>query len=186
MSFLIGLGIIVAIVYANSLYDHIKEKKAKKAEEQAAVGVASETEHLEAAAAVSAAPDCEVSERAADANRFSELADYIAAQLKAGRYIFGVPMQLCEQDESGKVIALDREDNIYVIETKLRPEYQDFYDQVKADRAAERKRISKGADERKVYGLVCTMQPSELLVAAAQKDTGIRIYRYCIYFENII
>jgi hypothetical protein len=129
---------------------------------------------------------CAVPEDTAGAAQVSGLADYIAGQLKNGRYIFGVPMQLCEQDETGKLIAMDREDNIYVIETVLRPEYEDLYDQVRADRSEQRKRIAKDAGERKVYGIVCTDAPSELLIAAAKKDTGIRIYRYYICFENII
>ena len=170
MYFLIGLGIILVFFYANSLYDYIKEKKAKK----------EETENQEVAAVVG-----ETRQTSADGCAFI-LSDMIEGKLKNSQNIFGLPLKLCEKDETGKIVALDREDNIYVIETNLRPEFEDFYQQVREDMNVEKRRIGKGAELRKVYGIVCVDQPSELLMAAAKKQSELRIYRYDVTFENII
>ena len=96
MYFLIGLGIILVIVYANSLYDYIKEKKAKK----------EETENQETAAVVG-----ETGQTSADGCAFI-LSDMIEGKLKNGQNIFGLPLKLCEKDETGKIVAVYREDNI--------------------------------------------------------------------------
>lgn len=177
MYFLIGLGIILVIVYANSLYDYIKEKKAKK----------EETENQETAAVVGETGQTSADGRAAAGFvKGIILSDMIEGKLKNGQNIFGLPLKLCEKDETGKIVAVDREDNIYVIETNLRPEFEDFYQQVREDMNVEKRRIGKGADLRKVYGIVCVDQPSELLMAAAKKQSELRIYRYDVTFENII
>lgn len=184
MYFLIGLGIILVIVYANSLYDYIKDKKAKKEEAEGQEQFAEDTGVSTLAGGDSSKP--------AGASKTSGhvqgiiLSELIEGKLKNGQNIFGLPLKLCEKDETGKLTALDREDNIYVIETSLRPEFEDFYEQVRVDMNAQKRRIAKGAAGRKVYGIVCVNQPSELLVAAAEKESGLRIYRYDITFENII
>lgn len=188
MYFLIGLGIILVIVYANSLYDYLKARKAKKEEtmnqELSAVN--------EIVTASENASDAGVGNLVSDgilpalhSGQGIALADIIEGKLINGQSIFGLPLKLCEKDETGKIIALDREDNIYVIETNLRSQYEDFGQQVKADMKEERRRIQKGADERKVYGIVCVNQPSELLMAVAKKESRLRIYRFDISFENI-
>ena len=113
------------------------------------------------------------------------LAEMIAYDLRQKKNIFGLPLTLCEEDE-GKLIAMDREDNIYVIETAQRPEYEELYLQVLDDMAAENKRIQKNAAARKVYAIVCVTTLPETLKLAAEKENSIRIFSYELNFRNIM
>lgn len=191
MAFLIGLGIIMAIIGVNSLYDYNKERKAKNvvqddgAKAAAGRGLPDMADVLEASDTCAAGDD----PKAAGGRGVCEglvLADVIAGKLQRKENIFGLPLTYCEQDGEGKVTAIDREDNIYVIETALRPEYTDLYEQIRADMTVESKRIQKNTDERKVYGIVCTNRPSTLLTAIVEKNPRIRIYNYDISFKNIL
>lgn len=187
MYFLIGLGIIVVLVYGNMLYDHIKAKK--KADEQ--------TDNAENASAKSGAAQSEpvkTSETLESGNdqaaacHFSgpTLTEMIAADLRQKKNIFGLPLTLCEEADDGELIAMDREDNIYVIETVQRPEYEELYLQVLDDMTAQRKRIQKNAADRKVYAIVCVTTLSETLKLAAEKENSIRIFSYELNFRNIM
>lgn len=198
MYFLIGLGVIVVIVYGNMLYDRIKEKKGNKAdqiEKTAENANASST-----SAEVRGSQDAETGAQtfnqsqvgdsgssAVSGNGFSgpTLAEMIAGDLRQKKNIFGLPLTLCET-EAGKLIAMDREDNIYVIETVQRPEYEELYLQVLDDMAAERKRIQKNAATRKVYAIVCVTTLPETLKLAAEKENSIRIFSYELNFRNIM
>ena len=198
MYFLIGLGVIVVIVYGNMLYDRIKEKKGNKAdqiEKTAGTVNASST-----SAEVMGSQDAETGAQtfnqnqagnngssAASGNGFSgpTLAEMIAGDLRQKKNIFGLPLTLCET-EAGKLIAMDREDNIYVIETVQRPEYEELYLQVLDDMAAERKRIQKNTATRKVYAIVCVTTLPETLKLAAEKENSIRIFSYELNFRNIM
>lgn len=191
MPFLVGLGIIMAIIGANSLYDYIKERKAKNVvqddEAKAAAGRGlPDMADISEAADTCAAGDDPMASSGRGACEGLVLADVIAGKLQRKENIFGLPLTYCEQDGAGKVTAIDREDNIYVIETALRPEYADLYEQIRADMAVESKRIQKNTDERKVYGIVCTNRPSPLLMAIVEKNPRIRIYNYDIRFKNIL
>ena len=88
--------------------------------------------------------------------------------------------------DDGELIAMDREDNIYVIETVQRPEYEELYLQVLDDMTAQRKRIQKNAADRKVYAIVCVTTLSETLKLAAEKENSIRIFSYELNFRNIM
>ena len=110
----------------------------------------------------------------------------IADDLRQKKNIFGLPLTLCEEADDGELIALDREDNIYVIETVQRPEYEELYLQVLDDMTAQRKRIQKNASDRKVYAIVCVTTLSETLKLAAEKENSIRIFSYELNFRNIM
>ncbi len=179
MYFLIGLGIILVIVYGNSLYDYLREKKAKQENGEVRAAGSAESVGSRLTKAL------EISETSETVSGII-LSEVIEEKLKSGQNIFGLPLKLCEKDENGKLVALDREDNIYVIETSLRSEFEDFYEQAQADMQAEKRRIPKKSSDRRVYGIVCVSQPSELLMAAAEKESGLRIYRYDVTFENIL
>ena len=198
MYFLIGLGIIVAIIYANMLYDRIREKKSNKADnvEKTAETVnassisteAAEGQKIEGSSQTLNQNQAGVDGCLVQANgAFSgpTLAEMIAGDLRQKKNIFGLPLTLCESEE-GKLIAMDREDNIYVIETVQRPEYEEFYLQVLDDMAAERKRIQKNAAARKVYAIVCVTTLPETLKLAAEKENSIRIFSYELNFRNIM
>ena len=161
MYFLIGLGIIVIIVYGNMLYDRIKTKKNKDT------------------------TDVEKSACTAD-NHFAEQKETKGQKTEINKHIFGLPLTLCEERGDGQLIALDREDNIYVIETVQRADYEEFYLQILDDMAVQRKRIQKNAADRKVYAVVCVTTLPETLKLAAEKDNAIRIFSYELNFRNVM
>lgn len=193
MYFLIGLGIIVAIVYGNMLYDHIKGKKAENTENtgekqqtsDAAPSKMTQKQVHSDAEQPSVSDDVHVT---TVNNRLTgpTLTEMIADDLRQKKNIFGLPLTLCEEEDDGRLIAMDREDNIYVIETVQRPEYEEFYLQVLDDMAAQRKRIQKHAAERKVYAIVCVTTLPETLKLAAEKENSIRIFSYELNFRNIM
>ena len=81
---------------------------------------------------------------------------------------------------------MDRVDNIYVIETVQRADYEEFYLQILDDMAVQRKRIQKNAADRKVYAVVCVTTLPETLKLAAEKDNAIRIFSYELNFRNVM
>lgn len=188
MYFLIGLGVIVVLVYGNMLYDHIKEKK-KAVNRRIFWRLYRQNQVLysrnlskrrtglwEKAGIV--ALNCHFSG--------PTLTEMIADDLRQKKNIFGLPLTLCEEADDGELIAMDREDNIYVIETVQRPEYEELYLQVLDDMTAQRKRIQKNAADRKVYAIVCVTTLSETLKLAAEKENSIRIFSYELNFRNIM
>lgn len=178
MYFLIGLGIILAIVYGNMLYDYIKGKKGDKDQE---------AEKAPASPKSREKSNQEAAHQLRDSSASSLfLADIIEKKLKEKQHIFGLPLTLCESDGQGKLVTLDQEDNIYVIETVIRPGHVDFNDQVMEDMAAERRRISRKTGERRVYAIICTDHPSESLKAFVEMEKGIRLFCYDIVFNNIM
>lgn len=188
MYFLIGLGVIVVLVYGNMLYDHIKEKK--KADEQTDMTEKMQTKAGDEQTESVKASD-QISENGSDKAavcHFSgpTLTEMIADDLRQKKNVFGLPLTLCEETDDGELIALDREDNIYVIETVQRPEYEELYLQVLDDMTAQRKRIQKNASDRKVYAIVCVTTLSETLKLAAEKENSIRIFSYELNFRNIM
>ncbi len=187
MYFLIGLGVIVAIVYGNMLYDHIKAKKKENEQTDSAETVQTKSADVQSEPVKTSGTSENGSDQAA-ACHFSgpTLTEMIAADLRQKKNIFGLPLTLCEEAENGELIALDREDNIYVIETVQRPEYEEFYLQVLDDMAAQRKRIQKHAADRKVYAIVCVTTLPETLKIAAEKENAIRIFSYELNFKNIM
>ena len=198
MYFLIGLGIIVIIVYGNMLYDRIKTKKNKDTTDvEKSAGTADN--HF-AEQKETKGQKTEINRQAPDQDQSGSmvktaaniafsgptLTQMIADDLKQKKHIFGLPLTLCEERGDGQLIALDREDNIYVIETAQRPEYEELYLQVLDDMAAESKRIQKNAAARKVYAIVCVTTLPETLKIAAEKENSIRIFSYELNFRNIM
>lgn len=188
MYFLIGLGVIVVLVYGNMLYDHIKGKK--KADEQTDMTEKMQTKAGDEQTESVKASD-QISENGSDKAavcHFSgpTLTEMIADDLRQKKNIFGLPLTLCEEADNGELIAMDREDNIYVIETVQRPEYEELYLQVLDDMTAQRNRIQKNAADRKVYAIVCVTTLPETLKLAAEKENSIRIFSYELNFRNIM
>ena len=188
MYFLIGLGIIVIIVYGNMLYDRIKTKKNKDTTDvEKSAGTADN--HF-AEQKETKGQKTEINRQAPDQDQSGSmvktaanvafsgptLTQMIADDLKQKKHIFGLPLTLCEERGDGQLIALDREDNIYVIETVQRADYEEFYLQILDDMAVQRKRIQKNAADRKVYAVVCVTTLPETLKLAAEKDNAIRIF----------
>ena len=182
MYFLIGLGIIVIIVYGNMLYDRIKTKKNKDTTDvEKSAGTADN--HF-AEQKETKGQKTEINRQAPDQDQSGSmvktaaniafsgptLTQMIADDLKQKKHIFGLPLTLCEERGDGQLIALDREDNIYVIETVQRADYEEFYLQILDDMAVQRKRIQKNAADRKVYAVVCVTTLPETLKLAAEKE----------------
>lgn len=182
MYFLIGLGIIVAIVYGNMLYDRIKEKKNKDTDNIGEIRHEADTADTAYAPVAKDASAVSVNQHPS----VPTLTEMIAADLKQQKNIFGLPLTLCEEEADGRLIAMDREDNIYVIETAQRPEYEELYLQVLDDIEVQRKRIQKHAAERKVYAIVCVTTLPETLKLAAERESAIRIFSYELNFRNIM
>jgi len=188
MYFLIGLGIIVVLVYGNMLYDHIKAKKKRNEQTDISESVSVKSGSAETEQVSGMAKTAEDGSDKASDNHLSgpTLTEMIAADLRQKKNIFGLPLILCEEADDGELIAMDREDNIYVIETVQRPEYEELYLQVLDDMAAQRKRIQKNAADRKVYAIVCVTTLPETLKLAAEKENSIRIFSYELNFRNIM
>ncbi|MGN0203124.1 MAG: hypothetical protein ACI4BB_01180 [Coprococcus sp.] len=178
MYFLIGLGIILVIVYGNMLFDYIRNKKGQKQQDSEKL-----TEGPEFSEKTETKDQLPVQSGISSS---LILAEIIEQKLKQKQNIFGLPLTLCESDGQGKLVALDQEDDIYIIETVIRSGYDDFRRQVLEDMAAERRRISEGAAERRVYAIICTDQPTEALKAFAEAEKGIRLFWFDIIFHNIM
>ena len=193
MYFLIGLGIIVIIVYGNMLYDRIKTNKNKDTTDvEKSAGTADN--HF-AEQKETKGQKTEINRQAPDQDQSGSMVKTaaniafsgpIADDLKQKKHIFGLPLTLCEERGDGQLIALDREDNIYVIETVQRADYEEFYLQILDDMAVQRKRIQKNAADRKVYAVVCVTTLPETLKLAAEKDNAIRIFSYELNFRNVM
>lgn len=186
MYFLIGLGIILAIVYGNMLLDYLKERRKNKAKETDGVSpAAGQREQAEPLSVCeNGVPTLYGGSLAGD---IPYLAALITEKLKQNQNIFGLPLRFCESDGQGKLITVDREDNIYIIETGLRPEYEALYQQALDDMAAEKKRIAgRNADDRRVYVIICTNSATDDLRMVAEKKKNIRIFQYDIDFRNIM
>ena len=179
MYFLIGLGIILAIVYGNMLFDYIRNKKAQKQHENEPVTEVSESMET-------AAGRTPVRQEESLPSIAPVLAGIIEQKLKQKQNIFGLPLTLCESDGQGKLTALDQEDNIYMIETVVRHEYEDMQEQVMADMAAAKSRIREGGTERRVYAIVCTDQMTDALKAFAEAERGVRLFGIDVMFYNIV
>lgn len=198
MYFLIGLGIIVIIVYGNMLYDRIKTKKNKDTTD-VEKSAGTKDNYLDDQKETKG-QKAEIDGQALDQDRSGSmvktaaniafsgptLTQMIADDLKQKKHIFGLPLTLCEEMGDGQLIALDREDNIYVIETVQRADYEELYLQVLDDMAVQRKRIQKSTADRKVYAVVCVTTLSETLKLAAEKDNAIRIFSYELNFRNVM
>ena len=162
MYFLIGLGIIVIIVYGNMFYDRIKTKKNKDTTDvEQSAGTADN--HF-AEQKETKGQKTEINRQAPDQDQSGSmvktaaniafsgptLTQMIADDLKQKKHIFGLPLTLCEERGDGQLIALDREDNIYVIETVQRADYEEFYLQILDDMAVQRKRIQKNMKDHQI------------------------------------
>lgn len=198
MYFLIGLGILVVIVYGNMLYDRIKTMKNKDATD-VEKSAGTKDNYLDDQKETKG-QKAEIDGQALDQDRSGSmvktaaniafsgptLTQMIADDLKQKKHIFGLPLTLCEEMGDGQLIALDREDNIYVIETVQRADYEELYLQVLDDMAVQRKRIQKSTADRKVYAVVCVTTLPETLKLAAEKDNAIRIFSYELNFRNVM
>lgn len=198
MYFLIGLGIIVIIVYGNMLYDRIKTMKNKDATD-VEKSAGTKDNYLDDQKETKG-QKAEIDGQVLDPDRSGSmvktaaniafsgptLTQMIADDLKQKKHIFGLPLTLCEEMGDGQLIALDREDNIYVIETVQRADYEELYLQVLDDMAVQRKRIQKSTADRKVYAVVCVTTLPETLKLAAEKDNAIRIFSYELNFRNVM
>lgn len=159
-----GLMVIVIVLTVFSLYTWLQDRKKAKPESRL---LANEDDSVYTGNAVS-----------------TGLAEEIEEDLKAGRYVFGLPLTFARRQDIYKVIAVDQEENLYVIETALEEDYKDMYDQLHADMEDLRLSIRKHEDTRRVFGFVCCSQPSPLLKAAAEKHYNIRLFRCHTVFEN--
>lgn len=113
----------------------------------------------------------------------AQVADLVEAQIRVGRDPFAKGMRFISRDGNFCVKAEDENGDIYVIETKQRPKYQDMYQQIFADLRREMDILKEQGRENKVIVIVCSNDPSTLVKQAAQENADIRIYRYFLEYD---
>ena len=113
----------------------------------------------------------------------AQVADLVEAQLRVGASPFGKGTRFLSRDGNFCVKAEDENGDRYVIETKLRPRYQDMYQQIFADLRRENDSLKAQGKENKVIVIVCSNDPSNLVKQAAQENRDIRIYRFFLEYN---
>ncbi len=113
----------------------------------------------------------------------AQVADLVEAQLRVGASPFGKGTRFLSRDGNFCVRAEDENGDRYVIETKLRPRYQDMYQQIYADLRREQDALRQQASDKKVIIIVCSNAPSELVVKAAKENPDIRIFRFFLDYD---
>ena len=92
-------------------------------------------------------------------------------------------MRFISRDGNFCVKAEDENGDVYIIETKKRPKYQDMYQQIFADLRRENDSLKAQGKENKVIVIVCSNDPSNLVKKAAQENQDIRIYRFFLEYD---
>ena len=113
----------------------------------------------------------------------AQVADLVEAQLRVGASPFGKGTRFLSRDGNFCVRAEDENGDRYVIETKLRPRYQDMYQQIYADLRREEDALREQGSDKKVIIIVCRNAPSELVVKAAKENPDIRIFRFFLEYD---
>jgi len=123
------------------------------------------------------------------------LEDEIESRLNAGIDIFGIRLHIYNKKgdlygrqyviPSGRIdiLAVDDNDNFYVIELKKDSGYDDPYDQIVKymDWIKENKATSK----QKVYGIICLNNPKSDLIEKAKKNSMISLFQYEVRFSKL-
>lgn len=113
----------------------------------------------------------------------AQVADLVEAQIRVGRAPFGKGMRFVSRDGNFCVRAEDENGDLYVIETKKRPKYQDMYQQIYADLRRESDLLKAQGSENKVIVIVCSNEPSTLVKQAARENPDIRIFRFFLEYD---
>ena len=115
----------------------------------------------------------------------AQVADLVEAQIRVGRAPFGKGMRFVSRDGNFCVKAEDENGDLYVIETKKRPKYQDMYQQIYMDLRRETDLLKQQGRENKVIIIVCSNDPSNLVKQAASENADIRIYKFFLEYDLV-
>ena len=180
LTMIIGILLLGAIAGGYSVYDGIRERKEKALKEEQEKKIKEET--LRAYRGEKSVEVVSEADSAEDM-RGIRLADLVEFSLRRGEEPFVQRMKYTGRDGDYHVVAVDSDDNIYIIETELKPEYEDMVQQVQADVDHYRARMQKKADERMTYVYVCTNHPSKPIRKEAYENRNVRIFNYRVKFQ---
>lgn len=180
LTMIIGILLLGAIAGGYSLYDGMREKKQRALKEEQEKKIKEET--LRAYRGEGSSQGTAPAEEAED-RRGLRLADLVEYSLRRGEEPFVQRMKYAGRDGDWNVVAVDSDDNIYIIETEKKPEYEDMIQQIRADVAHYRTRMQKKADERLIYVYVCTNHPSKPVRKEAFENRDVRIFNYRVRFQ---
>ena len=123
------------------------------------------------------------------------LEDEIEARLNAGATIFGVHLHIYnkEHDRYGRqyviagrridILAVDDDNNYYVIELKKDSGYDDPYDQIVDYMDCIKK--NKATGKQKVYGIICLNNPKSDLIEKVKSNSMISLFQYEVRFSKL-
>ena len=123
------------------------------------------------------------------------LEDEIEARLNAGAVIFGVHLHIYNKkgDLYGRqypisrgridILAVDDDNNFYVIELKKDSGYDDPYDQIVEYMDWIKK--NKATGKQKVYGIICLNNPKSDLIAKVKTNSMISLFQYEVRFSKL-
>lgn len=122
------------------------------------------------------------------------LEDELTMRLEAGVNVFGIPLKIYKKHGMygrqfiipvGRmdILAVDEEENLYVIELKKDSGYNDAYKQtVKYIEWLSNNTVDK---DKKVYGIICLNAPSKELIDKVRQDRRIKLFEYEISYREI-
>ena len=115
-------------------------------------------------------------------------------RLDQGKDIFGMHLKIYEGPKGygrqfiipvGRLdlLAVDEDENYYVIELKKDSGYKDAYEQTVSYVKWIQKNMAKKS--QKVYGIICLNQPTQELVDKVRNDKSMRLFEYHIHYQEI-
>ena len=123
------------------------------------------------------------------------LEDELVLRLENGRGAFGLPLSIYEtKGNYGRqyiipvgrldILAVDKDDNYYVIELKKDAGYGDVYQQVIDYMKWCEKNMAKNS--QKVYGIICLNSPNKSLIEKVNANPMIRLFEYTVAFNEVV
>ena len=124
------------------------------------------------------------------------LEDEIEARLNAGTLIFGVHLHIYDKkgDRYGRqyvipvgridILAVDDDNNYYVIELKKDSGYDDPYGQI--IEYMDWIKRNKATSKQKVYGIICLNNPKSDLIEKVKTNSMISLFQYEVHFKKCI
>lgn len=131
-------------------------------------------------------------------NQFSSeklLEDELILRLERGSDVFGIPLRVYERKgaygrqfiiPAGRldILAVDDDENLYVIEVKKDSGYDDAYAQTL--RYIEWLEENMVKDGQTVQGIICLNNPDPGLVDKVRANAKVRLFEYKIFYEEVI
>lgn len=122
------------------------------------------------------------------------LEEELTMRLESNENVFGLPLKIYKKrGKYGRqlitpvgrldVLAIDNEENLYVIELKKDSGYIDAYEQtVRYIEWVRNNMVGRG---KKVFGIICLNSPSQKLIEKVKLDNRLKLYEYAITYKEI-